>query len=106
LEIRVPFLDEDFKRLTENIAPEIRFDSRQPKKLLIDSFKDILPQAIWNRSKMGFTFPLQEWLRHNNEINNVNSYRGKKAQSIIKAFQNNAAHWSKVFALHQIQVHA
>jgi asparagine synthase (glutamine-hydrolysing) len=106
LEIRVPFLDEDFKRLTENIAPEIRFDRQQPKKLLIDSFTDILPQAIWNRSKMGFTFPLQEWLRHNNEINNVNSYRGKKAQSIIKAFQNNATHWSKAFALHQIQVHA
>jgi asparagine synthase (glutamine-hydrolysing) len=106
LEVRVPFLDEDFKRLTENIASEIRFDSRQPKKLLIDSFTGILPRSIWDRSKMGFTFPLQEWLRQNNEINNENLYKGKKAQSIIKAFKNNTMHWSKVFALYQIQMHA
>jgi asparagine synthase (glutamine-hydrolysing) len=106
LEIRVPFLDEDFKRLTEHIAPAIRFDSHQPKKLLIDSFEGILPEAIWKRSKMGFTFPLQEWLRENIEINNINLYNGKKAKNIIKAFKNNTMHWSKAFALYQIQVHA
>jgi asparagine synthase (glutamine-hydrolysing) len=106
LEIRVPFLDEDFKKLTDNISAEIRFDSHQPKKLLIDSFKDILPEAIWNRSKMGFTFPLQEWMKAHHEINNENLYRGKKAQSIVKAFKNNSMHWSKVFLLYQIRMHA
>jgi len=105
LEVRVPFLDEDFKRLTENIASEIRFDSKQPKKLLIDSFADILPRAIWDRSKMGFTFPLQQWMRQHTEINNPNLYHGKKAQTIIKEFKNNTMHWSKVFALYQIQMH-
>ncbi len=106
LEIRVPFLDEDFKKLTDNISSEIRFDSSQPKKLLIDSFKDVLPEAIWNRSKMGFTFPLQEWMKGYHEINNENLYRGKKAQSIVKAFKNNNMHWSKVFSLYQIRMHA
>ena len=106
LEIRVPFLDEDFKRLTENIAPEIRFNRRQPKKLLIDSFEDILPRAIWDRSKMGFTFPLQEWLRNNEEINNAGLYSGKKARSIMKNFKSNAMHWSKAFALYQIRIDA
>jgi asparagine synthase (glutamine-hydrolysing) len=106
LEIRVPFLDEDFTRLAANISPEIRFDSHQPKKLLIDSFKDILPEAIWNRSKMGFTFPLQEWMKAYHEINNENLYRGKRAQNIVKAFNNNNMHWSKVFALYQIRMHA
>ncbi|HEY4196899.1 MAG TPA: asparagine synthase (glutamine-hydrolyzing), partial [Mucilaginibacter sp.] len=106
LEIRVPFLDEDFKRLAESIAPEIRFDRHQPKKLLIDSFTDILPRAVWDRSKMGFTFPLQEWMRNNIEINNLNLYRGKKARSIMKAFKSNTMHWSKAFALYQIRMHA
>jgi asparagine synthase (glutamine-hydrolysing) len=106
LEIRVPFLDEDFKRLAENIDPEIRFNSTQPKKMLIDSFTDILPQAIWDRSKMGFTFPLQEWMRDNTEINDQNLYSGKKAKSIIKAFKNNTMHWSKAFALYQIRMNA
>src|SRR6202012_3733881 len=63
LEVQVPFLDEDFKRTAESIAPEIRFDSHQPKKVLIDSFTNILPREIWDRSKMGFTFPLQQWMR-------------------------------------------
>ncbi|WP_426671953.1 asparagine synthase (glutamine-hydrolyzing) [Mucilaginibacter sp. McL0603] len=106
LEIRVPFLDEDFKKLTDNISSEIRFDSRQPKKLLIDSFKDILPEAIWNRSKMGFTFPLQEWMKAYPEMNNEDLFRGKKAQSIVKSFKNNSLHWSKVFSLYQIRMHA
>lgn len=106
LEIRIPFLDEDFKRLAENIAPEIRFDNHQPKKLLIDSFADILPEEVWNRTKMGFTFPLQEWLRDHKEISNENLYSGKKTKSIIKDFKKDTAHWSKAFALYQIKVHA
>ena len=95
-----------FKSLAENIAPEIRFDSHQPKKLLIDSFTNLLPKAVWDRSKMGFTFPLQEWMRDHKEINNLNLYRGQKAKSIMKAFKNNTMHWSKAFALYQIQMHA
>jgi asparagine synthase (glutamine-hydrolysing) len=105
LEVRVPFLDEDFKGMTENIATGIRFDSHQPKKLLVDSFTDILPRAIWDRSKMGFTFPLQQWMRQNQEINNESLYHGKKARNVIKAFKNNTMHWSKIFALYQIQLH-
>jgi asparagine synthase (glutamine-hydrolysing) len=58
LEVRVPFLDEDFQKLVQSISPEIRFNKNQPKKLLIDSFSNILPAAVWKRSKMGFTFPL------------------------------------------------
>ena len=106
LEVRVPFLDEDFKRLTENIAPNIRFDKRRPKKLLIDSFTGVLPQSIWDRSKMGFTFPLQEWMKQNDEINNYNLYKSKKSKSIVKAFRNNNMHWSKIYALYQIRLHA
>jgi len=105
LEVRVPFLDEDFKRLAESITLDVRFDDRQPKKLLIDSFADILPRAIWDRSKMGFTFPLQQWMRENAEINDESLYQGKMAQSIVRNFKKNTMHWSKVFALYQIRMH-
>jgi len=73
---------------------------------LIDSFTDILPEQIWNRTKMGFTFPLQDWMRENQEITNDSLYRGRKSKNIIKAFKNNNVHWSKAFALFQIQMHA
>lgn len=106
LEVRVPFLDEDFKRLVENIRLDIRFDEVQPKKLLIDSFNDVLPEAVWKRSKMGFTFPLQQWMKDHEQISDPNYYQGKKAKQIIKDFKTSTMHWSKAFALYQIQRYA
>jgi asparagine synthase (glutamine-hydrolysing) len=106
LEVRVPFLDEDFIRATMSISPEIRFDKTQGKKLLIDSFKDILPESVWNRPKMGFTFPLQQWMRQLPEISDPNLYSGKTVQNVIKEFKNNNVHWSKAFALYQLKQHA
>jgi asparagine synthase (glutamine-hydrolysing) len=105
LEVRVPFLDEDFTSTIESIDPAIRFDNRQPKKLLIDSFHELLPSAIWNRPKMGFTFPLQQWMTEHNEVSNSQFYRGKPAQNVIRKFKNKGMHWSKAFALYQIQPH-
>jgi asparagine synthase (glutamine-hydrolysing) len=104
LEVRVPFLSEDFQALVENIAPELRFGN-QPKKILIDSFKSILPDIIWNRPKMGFTFPLQEWMSQHAEISESGRYKGKFAQKAIDKFANGGIHWSKIFALFQIQQH-
>jgi asparagine synthase (glutamine-hydrolysing) len=104
LEVRVPFLDEDFQRLVNSISPAIRFNQHQPKKLLIDSFNGLLPEAIWNRPKMGFTFPLQEWMGKHAEISNPNLYKGKLAQEVVKKFKKGHLHWSKIFALYQIQL--
>ena len=104
LEVRVPFLDEDFQQLVEDISPEIRFDKNQPKKILIDSFKEILPESTWNRPKMGFTFPLQGWMSKNAEICDVSLYKGNMAQNVVKKFKNDQVHWSKVFALYQVHM--
>jgi asparagine synthase (glutamine-hydrolysing) len=103
LEVRVPFLDEDFTNLAERISPAIRFSRQQPKKVLIDSFNNLLPQAVWNRPKMGFSFPLQSWMRQYKPISDSNLYKGKLAKKTIKKFTNNQIHWSKAFALYQIQ---
>ena len=105
LEVRVPFLDEDFQAMVENIEQEIRFNNDQPKKLLVDSFLDILPEPIWNRPKMGFTFPLQEWMSNNTTISDQNLYKSKLAQNTVKKFKTGQVHWSKVFALFQLQMH-
>ena len=104
LEVRVPFLDELFINLTNQISPEIRFND-QPKKLLTDSFKDLLPKEIWNRPKMGFSFPLQKWLRQNPHICDESVYMGKTAKQMIGNFKTDKLHWSKCFALYQLQGH-
>ncbi|NHA04934.1 asparagine synthase (glutamine-hydrolyzing) [Mucilaginibacter sp. HC2] len=105
LEVRVPFLDEDFTSIINRIAPSIRFASNPSKKLLIDSFGDLLPPQIWNRPKMGFSFPLQQWMTAHPQISNSEYYKGKAAQSMIKKFKHKGMHWSKAFALYQIQGH-
>jgi asparagine synthase (glutamine-hydrolysing) len=105
LEVRVPYLDEDFQAYAAQIHPGIRFDDHQPKKILIDSFKDILPEAVWNRPKMGFTFPLQQWMKDNRAISDENNYHGKTAKKLINNFNNGRIHWSRAFALYQIQGH-
>lgn len=105
LEVRVPFLDEGLTNEIASIDPAIRFDVQQPKKILIDSFKDLLPAEIWNRPKMGFTFPLQQWMMQHKDISNAEHYKGKLAKNIIKKFNTNKMHWSKIFALYQIQGH-
>jgi asparagine synthase (glutamine-hydrolysing) len=105
LEVRVPFLDEQFQQTANNIAPGIRYSPGQPKKILIDSFEGLLPEAIWNRPKMGFTFPLQEWMNRHNDISNENLYKGEFAKKEVLKFKNGQMHWSKIFALYQIQLH-
>ncbi|MFD2864281.1 asparagine synthase (glutamine-hydrolyzing) [Mucilaginibacter antarcticus] len=106
LEVRVPFLDEDFQQAVSGITNAIRFDKRRPKKILIDTFADLLPKSVWDRRKMGFSFPLQQWMAQNLEIVAEDAYTGKKAKSVIKAFKGNKVHWSKAFALYQLQKHA
>jgi len=104
LEVRVPFLDEQFINLTEQISPEIRF-SDKPKQLLTDSFKNLLPKEIWNRPKMGFSFPLQKWMQQNQLISDEAMYRGKATKKMIGNFKTDKLHWSKCFALFQLQTH-
>ena len=66
IEIRVPFLDKELMQLAYSISLEVKDTNRQKKYLLINAFNS-LPRAIWDRRKMGFTFPLQKWLQKNQE---------------------------------------
>lgn len=106
LEVRVPYLDENIQRAVQRIDIKIRFGDTQPKKLLIDSFKSLLPTDVWNRPKMGFTFPLQEWMGQHAEITDQNAYSSQTAKNAVKKFKEGKMHWSKIFALYQLQHHA
>ncbi|GAA4093647.1 asparagine synthase (glutamine-hydrolyzing) [Mucilaginibacter panaciglaebae] len=105
LEVRVPFLDEDFQKTTNSIPPQIRLIKKQHKKILIDTFNDILPKAVWDRPKMGFSFPLQKWMSNHPAIADQSFYKNRAAQGVITNFRNNKLHWSKAFALYQLQRH-
>jgi asparagine synthase (glutamine-hydrolysing) len=63
LEIRVPFLDHKLVEYAMGI-PDFAKQPTKPKKLLIDSFEDLLPEEIWNRKKMGFVLPYESWIKN------------------------------------------
>ena len=92
VEVRVPFLDKEFLKLVYKIDPKIKFSRTTPKKLLIDAFKDILPKEVWQRKKMGFTFPFQEWNKKHPEIKKITNHSNRQVAKLGQQFLKNKLH--------------
>jgi asparagine synthase (glutamine-hydrolysing) len=63
LELRVPFLDYELIEYVLQIPDAIKYPN-SPKQLLVESLRPLLPDAIVNRPKMGFSFPWEIWLKN------------------------------------------
>lgn len=63
LEVREPFLDYKLVEFALSVKDEYKYPNT-PKKLLVDSLGDLLPDNIVNRPKMGFVLPWKEWLKN------------------------------------------
>lgn len=62
LETREPFLDFELAEYVLSLPDDLKFPNT-PKKLLVESLGDLLPDSIVNRPKMGFMFPWELWLK-------------------------------------------
>ena len=102
VEIRVPFLDKEFMELAMQIASPVKYSGDHPKQLLIDAFKDILPEPVWKRPKMGFGFPFKDWLSNNEFVKEVIGPGSKD----YKRFTSGNMHWSQFLSLVMIKNHA
>lgn len=102
LEIRVPFLDKEFVQVVNKIDATVKFGQGLPKQLLIDAFKTDIPENIWNRSKMGFTFPFAQWLKNDNYASGISN---KKFEPNRKKFMEGNMHWSQFFTMMLIENH-
>ncbi len=100
IEIRMPFLDTEFVNTINNISSNLRFDKKLSKGLLINSYQNILPAEIWKRKKMGFSFPLQKWLKKNPITAQLRSSKNPVVASFTQQFLEDKMHWSKLLALH------
>jgi len=99
VEIRLPFLYEDVIRYAISIHPKYKYGGRWPKQLLIDSFSGILPREIYDRPKMGFSFPFQEWLKSSSLVKNLMEGAGTMLGNSYKDFLNGRMHWSQFMTL-------
>lgn len=63
LEVRSPFLDYRIVDFAFGLPATYKMDRQLNKRIVQDSFRDMLPEALYNRPKMGFEIPLLEWFR-------------------------------------------
>ncbi len=61
LEVRTPFLDYRLVDYVNRLPVHFKIDGKMKKKILQDTFKNLLPQELYNRPKKGFEVPLYNW---------------------------------------------
>lgn len=99
VEIRVPFLDDDFIKLALSIHHSIKYHDKRQKPLLIDAYRNVLPEMIWNRPKMGFSFPFAKWLSRSEFVKDLMNNSNRQTQQNYDKFMNGELHWSHLMSL-------
>lgn len=64
LEVRVPFLDYRIVNFAFTLPENYKIHDGIRKRIVQDTFRDILPHELYNRPKKGFEVPLLHWLRN------------------------------------------
>lgn len=64
LEVRVPLLDHKFMECIATIPSSLKLKSKIRKYIFKETTKDLLPEQILNRKKMGFSIPIDLWFRN------------------------------------------
>lgn len=63
LEVRVPLIDDNLVDYVLALPAGWHKASGWPKKLLVDSMRDLLPEHILDRPKQGFQLPMDVWMK-------------------------------------------
>ena len=63
LEVRVPFLDHHLVDFVFQLPVSSKINGQMRKRILQDTFRDFLPEELYNRPKKGFEVPLLKWFR-------------------------------------------
>jgi asparagine synthase (glutamine-hydrolysing) len=104
IETRVPFLDHKLAEYVLGLPTEFKLYGRTNKPLLLKALGDDLPREIWDRPKMGFTFPFAAWLQNNPDAyQTVQSPAGlldkRQVEKVWDGFRQKRFHWSRPWAL-------
>jgi asparagine synthase (glutamine-hydrolysing) len=63
VEARSPFLDHHLMEFAAALPVELKLRGKQSKRILKAALRGVVPDAILDRSKMGFGVPLARWFR-------------------------------------------
>lgn len=102
LEIRVPFLDETVIRHAFATQSSIKYGA-MPKQMLVDAFGSLLPKEVYDRKKMGFTFPFDQWLSRNAYVRQLLESGSPQDKALFRKFENGQVPWYKLLSLVHIR---
>ncbi|MBU0765319.1 MAG: asparagine synthase (glutamine-hydrolyzing), partial [Bacteroidetes bacterium] len=63
LEVRTPFLDHEVVDFVFSLPEKYKINAGIRKRILQDTFREVLPDELYKRPKQGFEVPLIKWLR-------------------------------------------
>lgn len=107
LEIRVPFLDHELVEYALGLPAEAKTGFSWPKGLLITACEDLLPREVYDRPKMGFSLPMDAWLRGPlaefageglERLRERGLVDGKTLDRLQAEFAAGKLHWSRVWS--------
>jgi asparagine synthase (glutamine-hydrolysing) len=64
LEVRTPFLDHTVVDFAFSLPDSYKITSDIKKRILQDTYRDVLPEELYKRPKHGFEVPLLKWFRN------------------------------------------
>jgi len=64
LEVRVPFLDHELVDFVFSLPEDMKINGSIRKRILQDTYRNLLPSELYNRPKKGFEIPLLDWLKN------------------------------------------
>jgi asparagine synthase (glutamine-hydrolysing) len=109
MEVRVPFLDHELVSYVLGIRDEIK-QPTTPKKLLVESFSDLIPSSIYDRKKMGFVLPYEQWMKGElktfcqerlDELKKITYFNSRGIDQFWQAFLSGSklVTWSRIWPL-------
>ena len=108
LEVRVPLLDHLLVEKIISLPDSVKQNGGTPKSLLLKAMGSDLPTIVRERkTKQGFTFPFERWLR--GDLKNYFAHFPNDAQTILEpravahviaAFERGQMHWSRAWSLY------
>jgi asparagine synthase (glutamine-hydrolysing) len=108
LELRVPFLDTDLIETVLNLPEHEKTRHRITKGLLVEACRDLLPEEVYRRKKMGFALPMDTWMRgplKHFKMEGLNEVerRGILAPGAVDwiriEFEERKIHWTRLWSL-------
>jgi asparagine synthase (glutamine-hydrolysing) len=105
VEMRVPYLDHRLVERVLSLPARFKLDRKRPKPLLLDTLEGRVPRAVWDRPKMGFTFPMARWMRERAPELRATSLESKlldrrAIERVWDGFCWGRDHWSRPWALY------